>query len=105
MDSRRVALQHIEEIGIAAEIQLVGSFQLDAAIAEEPGQNAVHDGGADLRLDIIADHRQAAFDEAILPVFLAGDEDRDAVDQTAAGFENLFDIPLGGFLGADRADS
>ena len=31
-----------------------------------------------------------------------GDEDRDAVDEGAAGLEDLLDVPLGGHLRADR---
>ena len=60
------------------------------------------DGCADLALDVVADDRQAAFGETLLPVGLGGDEDRDAVDKTAAGFQYLFHVPLGGFFRTDR---
>ena len=40
--------------------------------------------------------------EALVPVVLAGDEHRDAVDEAAAGLEHLLDVPLGRLLGADR---
>jgi hypothetical protein len=40
--------------------------------------------------------------EAVVPVVLAGDEHRDAVDEAAAGLEDLLDVPLGRLLGADR---
>jgi hypothetical protein len=39
--------------------------------------------------------------EAVVPVLLAGDEHRDAVDHRAAGLEDLLDVPLGRLLGAD----
>ena len=42
------------------------------------------------------------FLEALAPVLLAADEDRDAVDEAAAGLKNLLDVPLGGRLAADR---
>ena len=60
------------------------------------------DRRADLALDVVADDRHAALLEAILPVLLAGDEDRDAIDEAAAGLEHLLDIPLGRHLGANR---
>ena len=44
----------------------------------------------------------AALLEALLPVVSTGDEDRDAVDEAAAGLEDLLDVPLGRHLGADR---
>ena len=54
------------------------------------------------RLDVVADDRQAGLLEALVPVVLAGDEDRDAVHEAAAGLEDLLDVPLGRLLGADR---
>ena len=40
--------------------------------------------------------------EALVPVVLAGDEDRQAVDEADAGGKRLLDVPLGRLLGADR---
>ena len=53
-------LQHIQEIGVAAEIELVGAIDAYAALAEQIGKHAVDDGGADLALDVVADQRQTA---------------------------------------------
>ena len=53
------------------------------------------DGRADLRFDVVADDRQALLLEALLPVLLAGDEHRNAVDESAAGVE---DPQLLGFI-------
>ena len=75
---------------------------LHAAVGEQAGERAVHDRGADLRLDVVADDRQVGLLEAPVPVVLAGDEHGDAVDEAAAGLEHLLDVPLGGLLGADR---
>jgi hypothetical protein len=69
---------------------------------EQAGQRAVHDGRPDLRLDVVADDGQPGLAEPPVPVVLAGDEHRDAVDEAAAGLEHLLDVPLGGVLGADR---
>jgi hypothetical protein len=37
------AVQHVEEVGVAAGVELVGAIELDAAIGEELRQRAVHD--------------------------------------------------------------
>ena len=76
-----LALEHVEEVGVAAEVELVGPVEADAAIHEEAGQHAVGDRRADLALDVVADDREALFGEAALPVGLAADEDRDRVDE------------------------
>jgi len=47
-------------------------------------QGAVRDGGAELGFDVVADQRQAALLEALAPVGLGGDEDRNAIDESAA---------------------
>src|SRR4029079_6047278 len=97
-----LALEHVQEVGIAAEIELVCPIDADAANREESGQDSMGDGRADLALDVVANDRNAALLESVRPVFLAGDEDRNAVDEHAARLEHLIDIPLGRHLGADR---
>src|SRR5579883_529450 len=82
-------LQHVAEIGIAAEIQLVSSIEPDAALAEKIGQDAMNDGRADLALDIVADQRQLLLLEALPPLRLGGDEDRNAIDEGAARLQRL----------------
>ena len=97
-----LALEHVEEVHVAADVELRGAQHLHAAVVEQAGQRAVHDRRADLGLDVVADDRQAGLLEAVVPVVLAGDEHRDAVDEAAAGLEHLLDVPLGRLLGADR---
>ena len=75
---------------------------MHAAVGEQARERAVDDGRPDLRLDVVADDRQARLAEAVGPVALLGDEHRDAVHEPAAGLEDLLDVPLGGLLGADR---
>src|SRR3954454_10699505 len=74
----------------------------DAAVVEEAGELAVDDRRPDLGLDVVADDRQPGLLEALVPVVLAGDEDGEAVDEAAAGLEDLLDVPLRRLLGADR---
>ena len=63
-----LALQHVEEVRVAAEVELAGVLQPHAALAHEPRELAVHDGRADLALDVVADDGQAPLAEAVLPV-------------------------------------
>ena len=61
------AVRHVEEVGIAAGVELVGAVELDAALGEQVGQHAVDDGRAELRLDVVADDRHAGVAEALGP--------------------------------------
>ena len=97
-----LALEHVVEVHVAADVELRRALELHAALAEQARQLAVDDRRADLGLDVVADDRQARLLEAVVPVLLAGDEHRDAVDHRAAGLEDLLDVPLRGLLGADR---
>jgi hypothetical protein len=45
-----LALEHVEEVGVAAHVELARALELDAALAQQARQHAVHDGGADLAL-------------------------------------------------------
>src|SRR5713226_527117 len=97
-----LALEHIIEVSIAANIQLHRAFQLYPALAEEPRQHAMHNCCPDLAFDIVTDHRQIGLFEALLPVLFAGNEHRNAVYETCTCLDNLLDIPLGRRLRADR---
>src|SRR5439155_23231036 len=96
-----LALENVEEVGGAADVELQRLVQVDAALAEEGGEDAVRDRRADLRLDVVADDRQALLLEPLAPVLLAGDEDGHAVHHRAAGLEDLFGVPLRRGLRAD----
>ena len=67
-DLSRLALQHVEEVGIAAGVELIGAVEADAAIGEQPRQRAMDDGCADLALDVVADDRQAGVAEFLRPI-------------------------------------
>ena len=97
-----LALEHVQEVGVAAEVQLVRAVDADAAVHEQAGQHAVGDRRADLALDVVADDREALLGEPALPVGLAADEHRDGVDEADARLEGLLDVPLGGLLAPDR---
>ena len=97
-----LALEHVEEVGVPAEVELVRVLELDPAFAEEVGQDAMDDGCAHLRLDVVTDDRHAGLAEAGLPVVLAGDEHRHAVHHRAWCFQDLLGVPTGCGLAADR---
>src|SRR3712207_8649189 len=60
---------------------LFRSVHSHAALPEQVGEDAVHDGRAHLRLDVVADDGKAALREPLVPVRRRGDEHRDAVDE------------------------
>src|SRR5690606_11613689 len=97
-----LALQHVEEIGIAAEVELVGVIEPHAAFAEQVGQHAMDYGGADLALDVVADNGQTRRGKAALPFGLGGDERGYAVDESTTGLERLLGIELRRPFRADR---
>src|SRR5258708_4585842 len=65
-----LAFEHIVEVSVAADIQLHCALKLDSTFAEETGQYAVYNCCTYLALDVITDHRQIGFFEAVLPVLL-----------------------------------
>ncbi len=99
------ALEHVQEVRVPTDVELAGPLELDSPLPKEPGQHAVHDGRADLRLDVVSHDRQALLLEALLPVGLTRDEDRDTVDETAPGLEDLLDVPLGRLFAADGQEA
>ena len=97
-----LALEHVEEVGVASEVELIGPIEAHPPIHEEPREHAMRDRGAHLGLDVVADDRQVLLGKALLPVRLTRDEHRNAVDEGAAGLERLLDVPLRGLLASHR---
>ena len=58
----------------------------------------MHDGGADLALDVVADDRKPLLGEALFPLWVRRDEHRHAVHESTPGFEGAFGVELGGPL-------
>ena len=56
-----LALQHVHEVHVAADVELVRAIDGHAAIFEQLREHAVGDGGADLALDVVTNDRDAAF--------------------------------------------
>ena len=96
-----LALQHVEEVGVAGGVELVGPVEGHAAVGEQPRQRAMHDGRADLALDVVADDRQSGVAELLRPFGIGGEEDRHAIDHRDARFEAGFRVMLDGLVGSD----
>ena len=71
-----MSVEHIEKIGVAAGIELVGSFQLDTTLLEQVGQDAGGNGSPNLRLDVITDNRNILCLKTLGPYGVAGDKYR-----------------------------
>src|SRR5919112_2111349 len=97
-----LALEHILEVGVAAEVELIGAVEPHAALAEEIGEHAMDDRRADLALDVVADDREVAVLELPPPGRVGGDEDGDAVHERAAGLERPLRVELSRLLRSDR---
>ena len=96
------AFEHVLEVHVAADVELVGAVQDHAAVLEELGHHPVGDGGADLGLDVVADDRDAGVGELLGPDGVGGDEHRQGVDEGDAGVDGALGVELVGGLGADR---
>ena len=97
-----IALEHVLEVHVAADVQLVRAIEDDATVFEELRHDSVGDGRPDLALDVVADDRQAGVLELLRPLRGPGDEDRQGVDESAAGIDRALGVELGGCLGSNR---
>lgn len=61
----------------------------------------MRDGGADLRLDVVADDRDTGLGELVRPLLGAGDEDREGVDEGDLGVDGALGVELRRVLGTD----
>ncbi len=77
-----MAVQHVEKVGVAASIELVGTLQLDPTFGEQVSQNAVGNGCSQPGFNIIDDKEQAGLFKMIRPPSsrIAGDKNRNVVD-------------------------
>ena len=96
-----VAVEHVPEVHVPADVELVGVVERGAAVLEEPGEHAVDDRRAHLALDVVADDRDAGVGEPLRPDRVRGDETGMAfTNATLASSAACGVVPLG-VLGAD----
>ena len=62
-----LALEHVLEVHVAADVELVGAVEHHAAVLEQAGEDAMDDRRADLALDVVADDREAGVGESLAP--------------------------------------
>ena len=101
---RRQALsfEHVHEVHVAAEVELVGPVELDPAILEELREDPMRDRGADLALDVVADDRDAGIGEPPRPDGVARDEDRERVYDADLRVDRALRVVPVRLLGPDR---
>ena len=66
-DCEPAAIEHVEEIGVSAGVQLVGALDFHAALAEEIDNRAMENRRAELRLDVVADRAEVFFPRSASP--------------------------------------
>ncbi len=76
-----VTVEHVLEVHVAADVQLVGVVECGATVLEEAGQDPVDDCCANLGLDVVTDDRHASGTELLGPLRVRRDEHRDGVDE------------------------
>jgi len=80
-----IALEHVEEVGIAPGVELICPIDPHPSIAEKPDQCPVHDRRTDLALDIVADDRDAGVAKLLRPMRVRGEEHGNAIDHGKPG--------------------
>ncbi len=96
-----LALEHVHEVHVPAEVQLVRVVEGEAPVLEQAGERAVDDRGAHLALDVVTDDGHPGGGEPVGPLGVGGDEHRDAVDERHAGVQRGLRVVALGFLGTD----
>ena len=64
------SLQHVEEIGIPAKVELVGPIQPHTALPKQISKHAMNNRRANLGFDVIAEERQTPMSETLLPLHI-----------------------------------
>ena len=97
------AIEHVEEIGVAAGVQLISADKLHAALAKKVNQSPMHDRSAHLRFDVIPYDRQILIGKSPCPLWIAGDEHGDVIDEAKPGLQRATGIKTGRLFGARPA--
>ena len=93
---------HVEEVGVAAGVQLVGAVERVAPVPEQARHQPVGDGGAHLALDVVAHDRHPGLPEPLRPCGRRGDEHGDAVHHGRSRVEAGLGVMRRRLLRADR---
>ena len=99
---KTVTLEHVLEVHVAADIELVGAVEHHAAVFEQLGHDTVRDGRADLALDVVADDGDAGVFELLGPHGVRSDEHGERVDEGNLGVDGALGVVLVGLFRTDR---
>ena len=76
-----IPLEHIEEVGVAACVELIRAMEADPAVGEQARQFPVDDCRADLAFDVVTHDWKARVAKFLRPFAVRGEEHRNAIDQ------------------------
>ena len=99
---KTVTLEHVLEVHVAADIELVGAVEHHAAVFEQLGHDTVCDGCADLALDVVTDDRDAGVFELLGPHGVRSDEHGERVDEGNLGVDGALGVVLVGLFRTHR---
>ena len=94
--------EHVEKIGVAAGVELIGALDFDTALPEKIDNRAVEHGRAQLRFDVVADDRQVFVGKPFCPNRVAGDENGNVVYKRYSRLERAAGVKARRLIGADR---
>ena len=90
------ALEHVLEVHVAADIQLVGAVEDQSALLEESREHPVGDGRPELALDVVPDDGHPRGGELRGPFRVARDEHREGVDEGDTRIDGRLGVVLRG---------
>src|SRR5690606_35335665 len=91
-------VEHVHKVGVTTGVELIGPLQAYTATGEQVCQHPVSNGCTQLGLDIVANQRNAALGEALLPGRVTGNKDRNTVDEGNSRLQGTLGIEPRGFL-------
>src|SRR5690625_54385 len=96
-----VAFQHVFEVHVPTNVELVGAIHGDSAGFKEGGQCAVGNGGTNLGLNVVPDDGHTGVSKFLGPGVIGSDEHRQGIDECDPGINGGLSVVLGCFFGAD----
>ena len=97
-----VSVEHVQEIGVATGVELIGAFDFYATLPKEIDNGPVQNRGAHLRFDVITNDRQILVRKSFCPDGIAGNKDGNVIDESEIGFKRAAGIEACCLLGSNR---
>src|SRR6516165_7093887 len=96
------ALQHIEEVGVAAGVELISPIDADAPVGKQPSQCPMYDRRTELAFDVITNDGDPGLPKLLCPIRVRGEEDGNAIDHGHAGIQARLSIMFDRLLRPNR---